>query len=187
MSLVLDKTDTGIHDRELDVQTLSVHPDEWFPPDRKEDSTPSTALEPDSAKQQAGTTRIAPSAFGAPIRKSSLGVKLSGNRFKVLQQWECIVTAIQGDCVCCEMHDLSDGSNPTEYAEVLIEEFSEYDRPILGEGSVFYWSVGYIQKANGQIRRSSELRVRRMPSITSSQRSEISRKVSQLRELISKE
>ena len=187
MTLVLDKTDTGIHDRELDVQTLSVHADEWFPPDRKGDATHSTASVPDNATQQIGTTHIAPSAFGAPIRKSSLGVKLSGHRFKVLQQWECIVTAIQDDCVCCEMHDLTDESNPAEYAEVLIEEFSEYDRPMLAEGSVFYWSVGHIQKANGQIRKSSELRVRRMPPLTSSQRAEIAKKVGQLRDLINNE
>jgi hypothetical protein len=187
MSLTLNQTDTGIHDRELDVRTLSLHPNEWFPPDRKDDATHSTALELDSAKLQIETTRILPSAFGTPIRKSSLGVKLSGHRFKVLQQWECIVTAVQDDCVCCEMHDLSVESNPIEYAEVLVEEFSEYDRPILTEGSVFYWSVGYIQKANGQIRKSSELRVRRMPSLTSSQKVEIARKVGQLRDLISNE
>ena len=83
--------------------------------------------------------------------------------------------------VKCELHDLTDESNPSEYAEVYVEQFNTYDVPFLVEGAVFYWSVGYLRKSNGQIRNVSEFIVRRIPKLTRSKRSEIALKVASIR------
>jgi hypothetical protein len=92
---------------------------------------------------------------------------------KLLQQWECVVLRVRDDLVECEMHDLTNDSEPVEYAEVYINEFSLFDKPLLCEGAVFYWSIGHETKQTGQIRRYSDLRVRRMPPLGQVKKREI--------------
>ena len=84
-------------------------------------------------------------------------------RIKLLQQWECIVSRVTDDCVECELHDLTDESLPVEQAEVYLDEFNHFDRALLQEGAVFYWSFCRETSVTGHVRRYSELRVRRMP------------------------
>jgi hypothetical protein len=185
MATVIERTDSRIPDQELGLPTLAPTPDEWVRPEPKLDSKDST--ETSISGEGADTSAKLPSSLTPPIRKSSHRLKLSGHRFEVLQQWECVILEVRDNCVYCQMHDLTDGTNPEEFAEVLISEFNEYDRPILSEGAVFYWSVGYIHRSNGQIRRSSQLRVRRMPALTTSRRTEISTRVQKLRGLLTTE
>jgi len=102
-----------------------------------------------------------------------------------MQIWEGEVESVEEGAVVCKLHDLSDESNPIEYAEIYIKEFNVYDRPLLREGTVFYWCVGRIVRPNGSVRRNSELRVRRFPALKRSQKTEINNKVSRLRDLLS--
>lgn len=185
MATVVEQTDSRVPEQELCLSTLALAPDEWVRPEPKLDSMDST--ETLIGEENADTSVKSPPSFTPPVQKSSHRLKLSGHRFEVLQQWECVILEVRDDCVYCQMHDLTDESNPEEFAELLLSEFNEYDRPILSEGAVFYWSVGYIHRSNGQIRRSSQLRVRRMPAMTSSKRAEISMRVQQLRGLITTE
>lgn len=53
-----------------------------------------------------------------------------------------------------------------EYAEIFLNEFSEYDLASLREGVVFYWSIGRIRKEHGQVIKFSELRLRPTPRIS---------------------
>lgn len=115
-----------------------------------------------------------------PVRKDAGTISLDGNRKVLLQQWECFVLERKGDVVCCELHDLTNPANPSEYAEVLLDEFNDYDLPLLNEGAVFYWSLGHSRRSTGQVRRFSEFQVRRMPKLSRAQQREISRKVSDL-------
>jgi hypothetical protein len=115
-----------------------------------------------------------------PVRKNSVGITLDGDRKVLLQQWECVVLQCKKDVVCCELHDLTNESNPLEYAEVLLDEFNDYDVPLLLEGAVFYWSIGHLRRVNGQVKRFSEIRLRRMPKISKAQQNVIARKVKQL-------
>ena len=155
MATVVERTDSGIPEQELSFPTLAFTPDEWVKPEPKPDSMLSTKTS--ASEETVDTSTKSPSLFTPPVRKSSHRLKLSGHRFEVLQQWECVVLDVRDDCVYCQMHDLTDESNSEEYTEVLLAEFNEYDRPILSEGAVFYWSVGYVHRLNGQIRRSSQL------------------------------
>ena len=94
----------------------------------------------------------------------------------LLQQWECVVISTDEETVHCEMHDLTDEDNSVEFAELLWSEFNDYDKPLLVEGAVFYWSIGHLRKQSGQVRRFSETRLRRMPKLSVAKRREISRK-----------
>lgn len=119
-----------------------------------------------------------------PIRKDSLSVTIGGEQKVWLQHWECVVLERIGEIVACELHDLTHESNATEYADVFVQQFNTYDVPLLVEGAVFYWSLGYLRKTKGQVINVSEFIVRRMPKLNRSQTGIISGKVDKLRGLL---
>ncbi|MCR9293908.1 MAG: hypothetical protein NXI32_14375 [bacterium] len=176
----VNDTDSGVALVAAETQRLSYE-DWWYPERESATSERSTLL---SSQNGSDTEASEITRYTSPVRKSTLGVKLTGHRVKMLQQWECIIQSVDDECVCCEMHDLTDESQPVEYAEIFIQEFSEYDRPLLAEGTAFYWSIGHVRRSNGQIIRNSEIRVRRMPKLNRSQQAEISTRVARLGELI---
>lgn len=99
-------------------------------------------------------------AVGPVIRLRS---DVPPRRFEILQQWEGTVTSIEQDAFWADLRDLTVPSNPTEIVELPIDEVAISDRLLLQPGSVFYWSVGYETSSGGQIRRVSEIRLRRTP------------------------
>ena len=181
MSILDTLTSQTASDRNLATKRLD--PDDWFKPTLNEPQADRTDRS-NSFKANERTDSVEPKRWKPPIRRSNLGIKLDGDRVKIEQQWECIVLDVSDEVVSCEMLDLTDERNPSEFAEVYKTEFSEFDRQLLHEGSVFYWSVGHIRKPTGQIRRHSEIRVRRMPALTRTKEAEIARKVQRLGKLI---
>ncbi len=87
-------------------------------------------------------------------------------RFEVLQQWEGVVSKVTEDSVWADLVDLTDRSRSEEVVELPLAEVSEADRSILKPGSVFYWAIGREWSPGGQMRRVSEIRVRRTPQWT---------------------
>lgn len=95
-------------------------------------------------------------------------IRLSATRaphrlFEVLQQWEGIVSKVTEDSVWADLVDLTDRTRSEEVVELPLAEISEADRSILRPGSVFYWAIGREWSRGGQMRRVSEIRVRRTP------------------------
>ncbi len=86
--------------------------------------------------------------------------------FEVLQQWEGVVSKVTEDSVWADLVDLTDRSRSEEVVELPLAEVSEADRSILKPGSVFYWAIGREWSPGGQMRRVSEIRVRRTPQWT---------------------
>lgn len=84
-------------------------------------------------------------------------------RFKVLQQFECIVTDVLEDAVVAELIDLTDSSRPKEIAEIQLSDIPFPDHALLTPGCVFYWILGFETSVGGQRNRVSEIRVRRTP------------------------
>ena len=82
--------------------------------------------------------------------------------FRVLQQWEGVVSEVADDTMWADLYDLTDRSNPLEVVEIPLEEIDVADQPLLRPGSVFYWCIGYDDTSGGR-RRVSEIRVRRTP------------------------
>jgi hypothetical protein len=85
-------------------------------------------------------------------------------RFKVLQQFECVVTELMQDFVIAELIDLTDSSRPNEIAEIPLSDIPSADHSLLTPGCVFYWILGFETSAGGQRNRVSEIRVRRTPN-----------------------
>jgi hypothetical protein len=74
----------------------------------------------------------------------------------LLQRFECIVIEVREDCVDVEMYDLTNPSNPIEFASIYLSKFDANDVKLLCEGAVFYWNIGNETKDSGQIIRYSE-------------------------------
>lgn len=83
--------------------------------------------------------------------------------FRILQQWEGVVTEISGDAFWAEILDLTDRTRAMEVVEIPLSEIPDADMKILEPGTVFYWCIGYEDKPGGSRRRVSEIRVRRSP------------------------
>ena len=174
------RTGSRLAEFESNLQTRGLEKSDWWFSERPPvDDLTSSVMK--SGEHGLGTEFVEASKAVQPIRKDTIGIKLGRDRKVLLQQWECLVMGQVDGVVKCELHDLTDESNPSEYAEVYVEQFNTYDVPFLVEGAVFYWSVGYLRKSNGQIRNVSEFIVRRIPKLTRSKRSEIALKVASIR------
>jgi hypothetical protein len=156
---------------------------DWFPPEVSERNKFSGSETHSPVVDQTSLPRTM--FVGPPVVMPQMVVRRTEWTETMQQQWECIVLEVSDDVVACELHDLWDDSKPTEFAEVYLTEFSESDRQLLHEGTVFYWSVGYETRRNGQIKGFSTFRVRRIPSLTSSQKKSIAAEAAKLSGLFS--
>jgi len=84
-------------------------------------------------------------------------------RFEVLQQFEGVVSEVAEDAFWADVYDLTEPSRPREVHELPLREIPQADRDLLVPGGVFYWCIGYERSPGGQIRRVSEMRLRRTP------------------------
>lgn len=183
------ETSSRVDVLEANLLTRGVRDDAWLLPEIEHvsDSAGETTTERCASRLSDGSATAMPGdgqKFTKPVQRDDLVIHFPSDHVKLLQQWECVVLNVHDDCVECEMHDLSDESQPVEWAEVCLEEFNRFDRPLLCEGAVFYWSIGHETRRTGQVRRYSELRVRRMPQLSQSQRREISERAKRLGELL---
>jgi hypothetical protein len=89
----------------------------------------------------------------------------SPERFRLLQKLEAVVVERLDNSFIARFQDHSRGGVEEE-AEIPLDEISEDDLPLVQEGAVFYWSIGYERKAFGQLTRVSLIRFRRLPSLT---------------------
>lgn len=112
----------------------------------------------------------------------------SVRRFEVLQQWEGIIIEHDSEVATVELADLTNPGERKEIAELSLCEFAVSDRSLLGSGCVFYWTIGYDTTPGGQVRRLSEIRVRRTPRWTETEIENAKRKGQELfRQLTSNE
>jgi hypothetical protein len=127
---------------------------------RDEDSATSGPNSDDS-----GTTMLRRPRLASPLIRLPPG-SLPLESVRVLQQWEGVVTEVADDSFFADLQDLNDSAEPIEVVELPFEEVPKDDRPLLQEGAVFYWSIGYETTAGGTLRRMSEIRLRRTPRWT---------------------
>lgn len=91
------------------------------------------------------------------------GPRKPQHRFKVLQTWEGTILEISEDECRAIIRDRTTPENPDEEITFSIEEIPESDQPLALPGAVFYWSIGYDDRLDGQRNRVSSIRVRRIP------------------------
>lgn len=87
--------------------------------------------------------------------------------FIVLQKWEGHVTEVDETTFRARLHPLA-GEGTDQEAEIYTEEVSPQDRALIQPGSIFYWSIGYLDRPSGRIR-ASIIRFRRLPTWSESQ------------------
>jgi hypothetical protein len=105
-------------------------------------------------------------------------------RLQLLQQWECVVRSIDREEFVAILHDMTDPSKAEEEAIFPLEEVPDSDRAFVEPGAVFYWSIGYRTSSAGQKDRISQIRFRRLPTWTASERREARARASEFEELL---
>ncbi len=92
-------------------------------------------------------------------------------RVVMLEQWEGTVIDVQGDSFTAQLCSLTSQA-PEESATLSLNEISDFDRSLVVEGGVFYWTIAARYEAWGQKVLQSTIRFRRLPAWT---KNEISR------------
>jgi len=87
-------------------------------------------------------------------------------KVKVLQRWIGRVESVRGDRFVAITTDATNPRNPAEEVEFDLAEVSEGDHPLVAEGAMFYWSIGYRDSPGGQRERTSSLRFVRSPRLS---------------------
>jgi hypothetical protein len=90
---------------------------------------------------------------------------LSPLKVTVLQRWIGRVEAVYAERFVAVTTDATNPRNPAEEVEFDLAEVSEGDRPLVAEGAMFYWSIGYRDSPGGQRERISSLRFVRSPRL----------------------
>lgn len=85
------------------------------------------------------------------------------HRFRVLKAWEGVVLDARADedAFLARLFDRSAGE-PSE-AEIYRDEVSDEDLPLLANGAIFYWTIGYRIGPDGR-ERVSRIKFRRLPA-----------------------
>lgn len=90
---------------------------------------------------------------------------LSDRRFEALIRWRGRVIDVGTETFRAIVKDL-DRPAPEEEVAIYLREVGEADRPLLHEGAVFYWHIGYEDTLGGQRTRASVIRFQRRPGWT---------------------
>lgn len=85
--------------------------------------------------------------------------------FISLQKWQGVILDVFEETFLARLSDL-DQQDPDEEAEILLDELSDDDLPLVSPGAVFYWHIGYHVDRSGQRKRASIIRFRRLPMWT---------------------
>jgi hypothetical protein len=82
------------------------------------------------------------------------------------QKWEGYVERLTSTGFHALLVDITRGDDEEERTEFDFGEVSDFDRPLIEPGAVFYWSLGYRVRTSGQREGLSVIRFRRMPMWT---------------------
>ena len=101
----------------------------------------------------------------AAVEPRWITVSPPSSRVVVLQKWEGIVEEIDEAAgeFSVVVRDLINPDAPNELITMSIAEVPPPDLDLLVPGAVFYWSMGYEDFLDGQRKRSSSIRFRRLP------------------------
>ena len=126
------------------------------------------SIETTQSDQDTGSLRVlSPDFLGPVVPVHSISpipkTALSPYRFELLQQWEGTVTAVGKGGFQAWLADLTDPSRPNEEAGFNIRDVSDGDLPLVAEGAVFRWSIGYKTRS-GQKERISNISFVRLPA-----------------------
>ena len=85
------------------------------------------------------------------------------SRLEVLQKFEGTVIDVSEDKYKVEVRDLTSDEFILEEGYLHREEISPSDLPLVKQGAIFYWIIGYRTTSSGQRTRVSWIRFQRLP------------------------
>ncbi|MGH7802263.1 MAG: hypothetical protein ACREOW_16835 [Thermodesulfobacteriota bacterium] len=103
--------------------------------------------------------------------------------FISLQKWEGNVIEVMKDYFLAILVDLTE-PGADEQAEIPLEEVSPEDLDLIVTGAIFYWNIGYEDESNGQRKRASIIRFRRLPAWSQSEIKEAERETKEIRNFL---
>jgi len=71
---------------------------------------------------------------------------------------------VRGNSFTARLVDQSNPGTADEEVELSLEEISPDDLALVAPGAIFYWNIGYETTSSGQRKRSSVIRLRRLPA-----------------------
>lgn len=86
------------------------------------------------------------------------------DKFLSLSNWAGVVLSVEDDTFWAH---ITTPNGIEEDAEFFVDDLSPDDRPLLSEGALFYFNLGYLTKRSGQRARASYIKFRRIPCWTS--------------------
>lgn len=97
------------------------------------------------------------------IIRPNLKLDIYRSKFtKELQSWEGVVTEIQDNEFTAILSDKTNSDLPKEIVTLDFEEVDFRDHPLIVPGSVFYWSIGYLDAPGQPRERKSVITFRRL-------------------------
>ena len=126
-------------------------------------------------------------SFTANALKESIvvrnGVEEPVPTTKLLGQWEGYVLSTDGEAFTARLIDTM-GNDPDYEAEFEIESISKQDHDLIQAGAVFYWSITYFRRVDGNISTMSDIRFRRLPVWTQQELQKAKQKADSIAELL---
>lgn len=89
--------------------------------------------------------------------------------FETRQKWEGCVLDLNPESFVAHLVDKTK-DNPDEEVEIPFDEVSDDDRDLVQPGAIFYWNIGYEIAVKGSRKRMADLRFRRLPVWTKSEK-----------------
>jgi len=87
-------------------------------------------------------------------------------KYRLLQLWDGRVRNVKSNEFEAIISDKTNPNLPDEIVTIDIEELSPDDLPLAKPGSVFYWSIGYVDLPGRGRSRESKIRFRRLQGWT---------------------
>lgn len=142
-------------------ETIAEAPDYLIPDkiysDESFDSTPLVRLTPEASTSD---EKVSPKALKVSMASSIL--RPFRGKYRLLQLWEGRVLSVRGKEFESILVDKTNPSLPNEIVTIDKDELSPDDLPLAQPGSVFYWSIGYVDFPGKGRSRESKIRFRRL-------------------------
>lgn len=126
----------------------------WLPSSTERENLAFVLKRPNLAELGAEAWVVPPALPPVPVQIE--------DRFRPLAAWDGVVISTSPTGFIARLTSQA-GKEPPEEAEFDWDDVPPSDIGLVAEGAVFYWSIGYLTTASGQVSRASMLRFRRLP------------------------
>lgn len=149
------RRDTGTDTAEVDLASL------WHAPFPRYDA-PTAPLAQELRSPSVQLDESTSAASEPIVRRRRAHQGAHADRYLIVGHWRGWVTAVLQDTFIGEIEDLRWRSPPHE-VELPVALVSDFDRDLLAEDSIFYWTVGYRYRSGGTRVQEARVRFRRSP------------------------